>query len=234
LGHGELAFPDQPRPGADVHRPRPGARLRDIAAGLGITERSAYGIVTELAETGYVVKQKDGRPNRYQIQAHLPLPEPTSREHTVGEIRPSCRHRRDAVTGRRDARKPPQARHIATTVEPGPAGVTNAGTLHGRQPPPHYLHAARLPKTGSCLPVLPGAAARPSSRIFSAPSLTERAGEQMSSPSRPAHLSNHQRNTLRQIFQHPAGHNIEWRAVLSLLAAIGSCKPRSGTTARLP
>ncbi len=64
----------------------PGARLRDIAAGLGITERSAYGIVTELAEAGYVVKQKDGRRNRYQIQAHLPLPEPTSRERPVGEI----------------------------------------------------------------------------------------------------------------------------------------------------
>jgi predicted ArsR family transcriptional regulator len=64
----------------------PGARLRDIADGLGITERSAYGIVTELAEAGYIVKQKDGRRNRYQIQAHLPLPEPTSRERTVGEI----------------------------------------------------------------------------------------------------------------------------------------------------
>ena len=64
----------------------PGARLRDIAAGLGITKRSAYGIVTELAEAGYVVKQKDGRRNRYQIQAHLPLPEPASRERTVGEV----------------------------------------------------------------------------------------------------------------------------------------------------
>jgi len=64
----------------------PGMRLRDIAARLGITERSAYGIVTELAQAGYVVKQKDGRRNRYQIQAHLPIPEPTSRERTVGEI----------------------------------------------------------------------------------------------------------------------------------------------------
>ena len=72
-----------------MHRTRPrraAARLRDIAATLGITERSAYGIVTELAEAGYVVKQKDGRRNRYQIQAHLPLPEPTSRERTVGEV----------------------------------------------------------------------------------------------------------------------------------------------------
>ena len=64
----------------------PGARLRDIAASLGITERSAYGIVADLAEAGYIVKHKDGRRNRYQIQAHLPLPEPTRRERTVGEV----------------------------------------------------------------------------------------------------------------------------------------------------
>jgi hypothetical protein len=64
----------------------PGVRLRDIAASLDITERSAYGIVTDLAEAGYIVKQKNGRRNRYQIQAHLPLPEPTRRERTVGEI----------------------------------------------------------------------------------------------------------------------------------------------------
>jgi hypothetical protein len=64
----------------------PGVRLRDIAATLDITERSAFGIVTDLTQAGYVIKQKDGRRNRYQIQAHLPLPEPTSREHTVGEI----------------------------------------------------------------------------------------------------------------------------------------------------
>ena len=64
----------------------PGVRLRDIAARLDVTERSAYGIVTDLAQAGYVVKQKDGRRNRYQIQAHLPLPESTSRERTVGEV----------------------------------------------------------------------------------------------------------------------------------------------------
>jgi hypothetical protein len=53
-----------------------GATLRDIAASLGITERSAPGIVTDLAEAGYVIRQKDGRRNRYRIQAHLPVPEP--------------------------------------------------------------------------------------------------------------------------------------------------------------
>jgi DNA-binding MarR family transcriptional regulator len=50
----------------------PGIRLRDIAASLGITERSAYSIVTALTEAGYVVKHKDGRRNRYQVQARLP------------------------------------------------------------------------------------------------------------------------------------------------------------------
>jgi DNA-binding IclR family transcriptional regulator len=64
----------------------PGVRLRDIAARLGITERSAYGIVTDLTEAGYIVKQKDGRRNRYEIQTHLPLPESTSRERTLGEV----------------------------------------------------------------------------------------------------------------------------------------------------
>ena len=64
----------------------PGVRLRDIAARTGVTERTAYGIVTDLTEAGYVVKHKDGRRNRYQIQAHLPLPGPTGRERTIGEI----------------------------------------------------------------------------------------------------------------------------------------------------
>jgi hypothetical protein len=44
----------------------------------------------------------------------------------------------------------------------------------------------------------------------------------MSSTPEPAHLSNHHRNTLRQIFQHPVSHNIEWHAVVSLLEAVGS------------
>ena len=64
----------------------PGVRLRDIAARTGVTERTAYGIVTDLTEAGYVVKHKDGRRNRYQIQAHLPLRDSVSRERTIGEV----------------------------------------------------------------------------------------------------------------------------------------------------
>jgi len=64
----------------------PGARLRDIAASLGITERRAHSIVTDLTRAGYLIRQKDGRRNRYQIQAHLPVPGPGTREPAIGEI----------------------------------------------------------------------------------------------------------------------------------------------------
>jgi len=64
----------------------PGIRLRDIANTVGITERSAYAIVTDLSDSGYVVKEKDGRRNRYQIQEHVPLPDPLGREPTIGEM----------------------------------------------------------------------------------------------------------------------------------------------------
>ncbi len=64
----------------------PGIRLRDIAAALGITERSAYRIVTDLATAGYIVKERDGRRNRYQIQEHLPLPGAANGERTIGEV----------------------------------------------------------------------------------------------------------------------------------------------------
>jgi DNA-binding transcriptional ArsR family regulator len=64
----------------------PGVRLRDIAATLDITERSAYGIVADLTAAGYVLKERDGRRNRYAIQHDLPLPDTTVRERTVGEV----------------------------------------------------------------------------------------------------------------------------------------------------
>ena len=34
------------------------------------------------------------------------------------------------------------------------------------------------------------------------------------------HLSGHHRETISQILQHPVSHNIEWRAVVSLLQAV--------------
>ncbi len=64
----------------------PGIRLRDLAVALDVTERRAYGIVTDLVEARYVVKDKDGRRNRYKVDAQLPLPEPIGRERTIGDV----------------------------------------------------------------------------------------------------------------------------------------------------
>jgi hypothetical protein len=43
----------------------------------------------------------------------------------------------------------------------------------------------------------------------------------MTSPT-PAHLDGRHRDTLRQIFEHPTSHNIEWRSVTSLLETVGT------------
>lgn len=64
----------------------PDARLRDLAVALDVTERTAYGIVADLADAGYVVKEKEGRRNRYHIQTHLPLRDTIVRARTIGEV----------------------------------------------------------------------------------------------------------------------------------------------------
>ena len=64
----------------------PDARLRDLAVGLDITERTAFGLVSDLTEAGYLVKEKDGRRNRYQIQGHLSLRESITPKRTIGEV----------------------------------------------------------------------------------------------------------------------------------------------------
>jgi hypothetical protein len=74
------------------------ARLRDIAAGRGITERSACGIVTGLTAASYVIKHEDGRAKHGQIQAHLPLPgarQPGTRDRRSPG--PPCGRRRQAA-----------------------------------------------------------------------------------------------------------------------------------------
>ena len=65
---------------------QPEARLRDLASGLGVTERTAYGVVADLSEAGYLVKERDGRRNRYHIQRDLPLRDEIGRERSVGEL----------------------------------------------------------------------------------------------------------------------------------------------------
>ena len=64
----------------------PGIRLRDIATAVGITERAAHRIVSELVDAGYVVRERQGRRNRYQVRTKLPLRHPLAEEHEVGDL----------------------------------------------------------------------------------------------------------------------------------------------------
>jgi predicted transcriptional regulator len=64
----------------------PGIRLREIGDEVGITERAAHRIVSELADAGYISRERYGRRNRYSIQAHLPLPDPVAREQKIGDL----------------------------------------------------------------------------------------------------------------------------------------------------
>lgn len=61
----------------------PEARLRDVAERVGITERSVQGIVRDLFEHGYIVRERVGRRNRYQLDDTLPMRHPLEREHSV-------------------------------------------------------------------------------------------------------------------------------------------------------
>ena len=64
----------------------PGIRLRDIAAAVGITERAAHKILSDLVDAGYVLRERRGRRNRYQVVPELPLRHPLVREQEVGEL----------------------------------------------------------------------------------------------------------------------------------------------------
>jgi predicted transcriptional regulator len=64
----------------------PGIRLREIGESVGITERAAHRIVSELVAAGYVSRERDGRRNRYRIESHLLLPDPLVREQKIGDL----------------------------------------------------------------------------------------------------------------------------------------------------
>src|ERR671914_485566 len=64
----------------------PTIRLRDIAATVGVTERTVAQIVGDLEAAGYLRRTRDGRRNRYEVHQELPLRHPQHRHRTVGEL----------------------------------------------------------------------------------------------------------------------------------------------------
>jgi predicted transcriptional regulator len=64
----------------------PGVLLREISERVGITERAAHRIVTELADGGYITRERSGRRNQYTIQTGLPLPDRLDRVQQINDL----------------------------------------------------------------------------------------------------------------------------------------------------
>jgi len=70
----------------------PNVRLRDVGVQVGITERAAQRIVTELEEAGYLERERDGRRNLYRLNTTMPLRHPLDRDHRIDELLTAFAH----------------------------------------------------------------------------------------------------------------------------------------------
>jgi len=64
----------------------PRVRLRDVAETVGITERAAQRIVSELVEAGYVQREREGRRNHYVLDRSVPMRHPSQLNHEIGDL----------------------------------------------------------------------------------------------------------------------------------------------------
>jgi predicted transcriptional regulator len=64
----------------------PTIRTRDIAAAVGITERATQAIVSDLVESGYLTREREGRRNHYTVVVDAPFRHPIEANHAVGDL----------------------------------------------------------------------------------------------------------------------------------------------------
>jgi DNA-binding IclR family transcriptional regulator len=64
----------------------PDARFRDLAESIGITERAAQRIVSDLIESGYLSSERVGRRNRYTVNLDVAMRHPAQDGHDIGEL----------------------------------------------------------------------------------------------------------------------------------------------------
>jgi DNA-binding MarR family transcriptional regulator len=64
----------------------PDIRLREIGETVGITERAAHKIVSDLVDAGYLSRKRNGRRNRYTVNSRRRLPDPLARSQKVGDL----------------------------------------------------------------------------------------------------------------------------------------------------
>ena len=64
----------------------PQLRLRDVAAHVDITERAAQRIVSDLIESGYLTRTREGRRNSYTVRTDLPITIAAQRDLHLGSL----------------------------------------------------------------------------------------------------------------------------------------------------
>lgn len=64
----------------------PRITARELGDAIGITERATRKIIADLSETGYIIKKREGRRNRYRLNADLSLRHPTQQEAGIGDL----------------------------------------------------------------------------------------------------------------------------------------------------
>jgi len=65
---------------------QPRVTVREIAASIGITERTTRNIIADLEANGYIAKKREGRRIRYRINPDLPLRQDLQQGKAVGDL----------------------------------------------------------------------------------------------------------------------------------------------------
>ena len=64
----------------------PAIRLREIGEIVGITERAAHRIVSDLTAAGYLARERRGRRNHYTLRRNMPLPDSLARGRKLDDL----------------------------------------------------------------------------------------------------------------------------------------------------
>ena len=64
----------------------PQITMRNVAAGVGITERATQKIVADLEAAGYLTKTRNGRRNSYVVATGRPFRHPLTAGHDLDEL----------------------------------------------------------------------------------------------------------------------------------------------------
>ena len=64
----------------------PDLKVTELAALIGITERSTLSIISDLEEDGYISVERIGRRNRYKVNPKKKFRHPGEANHSIGEL----------------------------------------------------------------------------------------------------------------------------------------------------